>query len=325
MTMKRYYPSGYRKKKRQESVQRLVIYVVLAILVAGGAVVAGWGVVKMFKPGTPDQGTVELANAQAALEQREHEQEADLNPAPVTDVPSGEIAPDTVPAQPESKPILLADIKEFETSFPEIGVSLLSLAEGGAFADVSTTTPPAENTASADSQPVPVEPEDDADQPPQTEPVRPGPPVSRDAGESGSGSDLSRDSDSHGETGSNNSSGSQTGNSGSNAGGAGDSASSGSAGNTDAGATGSSGGTSGKYVYSVYAGSWDDKGNATRKLDELAGVGYAAQIIEAEFAGKKTFRILVKSKIDDYEKAKEIQSDLKTKGFSEAVVYKDKA
>jgi hypothetical protein len=320
MEMKRYYPSGYRRKKKRENVQRLVVYFAIAIIVGGVAILAGWAVVKMFKPGTPDQGTEQLANAQTQIDQQESEQEADLNPPPVSPLENNATADSVVqPLAPEQKPLLLEDIKDFEQSFPEIGIMLLP-ADEGSFPGLQEETKTEETKGETIVEDANDEP--DVDTPPAGS-TRPGPPVSREPGEdtsADSGSSLSRDSGNQSSSEGSKDSTDQNKKTGSSSTGASDTASKG--GNSNP--SGGSGGATGKYIYSVYAGSWDDKDAATRKLDELAGVGYAAQIIEGEFAGKKTFKVLVKSKLDDYDKAKEIQADLQTKGFSGAVIYKDK-
>lgn len=315
--MKRYYPSGYRKKKKRENVQRLVVYFAIAIIVGGVAILAGWAVVKMFKPGTPDQGTNELANAQAHLEQLEGESQANLNPAPaVPEVGESSAGAAVLIKEPEQTPILLADIKDFEQSFPEIGVMLLSSSDG-AFPGLVEATMPEETTG--ETLVVETTNEPDADTPPAGS-ARPGPPVSRDPeanSSSGSDSSLNRDSGSSSSSGSNSQSGSASNNTTSGA-------SNSSSQNESSSSANGSGGASGKYIYTVYAGSWKDKDTATRKLDELAGVGYAAQIVEIKLPGSTTYRVLVKSKVEDYGIAKEIQADLKAKGFTDASIYKDK-
>lgn len=319
MEMKRYYPSGYRRKKKRENVQRLVVLFALAIIVGGLAILAGWAAVKMFKPGTPEKGTEELANAQLQIDQKESEQEADLNPPPATPTDTNIVA-DTVvqPTETETKPILLEDIKVFEQSFPEIGVMLLA-ADENAFPGVEEEVKPEEETGETLVEETTNEP--DADTPPAGS-TRPGPPVSRDPDESTSSSDSALSHDSSSQT--NNSSASNQNTNSSSGGSNGNNNGSTGSSSQGSGSASGSGGATGKYIYSVYAGSWNDKDTATRKLDELAGVGYAAQIIEGEFAGKKTFKVLVKNKLEDYDKAKEIQADLQTKGFSDAVIYKDK-
>ena len=302
--MKKYYPKGYRKKRQRENLQRATGFFVITLIVIAAAISLGWAAVKMFKPGSPEQGTDDLVAKSDVIREQKNEAEASMNPpaAPPPAVESAAFPPEGEDSRPSS--LKLADIMNFEQSFPEIGVQLIPSNEPATITDENAPTfvPEGERLtpSEAESQ-VPEETEDAVEErpaPPVSQAsARPGPPVSREPGETPPAPPRDREtpppasSDDGGESG------------------AGDSSS-------------GSAGVSGKYVYSVYAGIWEDKNAASKKLDDLAGVGYAAKIIERDEAGKKRFFLLVQDKIGENEKAKEIQSDLKGKGFGDSFVTK---
>ncbi|MEP0814117.1 MAG: hypothetical protein HRF49_05570 [bacterium] len=314
--MAKYYPKGYRKKRRQERMQQVVGYTVIGVFVAAAAVISAWWFIKQFTPGTPERGTDNLALKSEQLEAKNVEREANQNPPveapppmpfndPALEAPVAATEAEPVPAE---KPIDLKDIKDFAESFPIIGISLLKQGSPG-----TTAAPPEEAPLETGPRPgetaVPDDDEKDDERPTPpggAESVRPGPPVSRDNPPADSGSGVSRPdkpaekpaekpADKPAEKPSEKPGGS------------------------------GSGGVKGDYVYAVYAAIIDEKDAATKKLDELSGIGYAARIIEADSGGKKAYYILVEDKLSSYEKAKEIQGDLKSKGFGEAFVRKDKA
>lgn len=307
--MKKYYPKGYRKKRQRENVQRATGFFVITVLVIGVAITLGWAAIKLFTPGDPDRGTDEMVAKSDLLREQKNEAEANLNP-PATTPP---VVADSIPL-PEAgdtdgpAPLKLADIKNFEQSFPEIGVQLLQSNEPAELTDEGTPTFVPEGERLTPSEAETQVPSDDEQTetrpapPVMPDSVRPGPPVSREPDDTPPPAPPRQRETPPADTSDSGSSGG-TDNSG-------DSAGSGSA------------GVSGKYIYSVYAGIWEDKNAASKKLDDLSGVGYAAKIIERDEAGKKRFFLLVQDKIGDYDKAKEIQSDLKGKGFGDAFVTK---
>ncbi len=305
--MKKYYPKGYRKKRQRENLQRATGFFVITLLVIGAAVTLGWAAIKLFKPGDPDKGTDELVAKTEQIREQKNEAEASQNP-PATTPPAvpADAANALMPGMEDApEPVKLADIKSFEQSFPEIGIQLLKSNEPATLAEDESQTfvPEGERlTPNADETPVPAdegETETRPAPPVMPDSVRPGPPVSREPQETPPAPPRERETPPAESGGGSNTDGSQS----------------------ESG-DGGSAGVAGKYVYSVYAGIWEDKNSASKRLDDLSGVGYAAKIIERDESGKKRFFILVQDKIGEYTKAKEIQSDLKDKGFGEAFVTK---
>jgi len=316
--MKKYYPSGYRRKRQRENTQRLVGYLIVAVVIGGMAVVAAWAVIRMLMPGTPEEGAVKLAEIHEELESQAIEEEADLNPPPEISIDEAAVpdVEDTSEFQSGDEPIELDDIEEFEESFPEIGVTLVASGDEVVTTDEADTGDETdeETTESPEVEGSLVPDADDSGSeatPEGGSSVRPGPPVAREpeppadsTADNQTDDSLDRDS---GQESSSDSTDEQADE---------DSSSS---------ATEGSSGATGDYLYSVYAGSWHNKDVASRKRDELSGIGYASRITERNEGGQSVFYVIVLDSTDSYHKAVEVEKDLESKGFGEAFVWKKNA